>query len=208
MKINRIAVACILLLSVSCRSREDRSACFDEGRIENNTYISDSAGWEMTIPHGWELTPKIENEDVNKAQRYFDIQLSRPRALFLISLKKEAANTFRSCIYHPANGNTEELEEIMASNREAVSSVRPPAEIVTLSPVRKEIIDGIEFRTYSYHCFLPYPANKNIYGLLYMGLMGNKYVEVSINYTNTENRNEILNAWLNSVFDKRKWRGE
>lgn len=208
MKINRIALACILLLSVSCRSGEDRSAYFDEGRIENNTYTSDSAGWKMTIPHGWELTPKIENEDVNKAQRYFDIQLSMPRASFLISLKKEAANTFRSCIYHLTNGNTGELEEIMASNREAMSSVRPPAEIVTLSPVRKEIIDGIEFRTYSYHCFLPYPANKNIYGLLYMGLMGNKYIEVSINYTNTENRNEILNAWLNSVFDKRKWEGE
>ena len=82
----------------------------------------------------------------------------------------------------------------------------PPIEIITIRPITKEIIDSIEFLTYSYECFLPPPINKKLYGISYMGLVRNKYVGVSINYTNLENRKEIMDAWFNSTFDKSKWK--
>ncbi|WP_294476343.1 hypothetical protein [uncultured Bacteroides sp.] len=205
MKVNRIVLIFIILLSVSCRTREDMSAYFDEGRIEDNAYISDSAGWKMTIPEGWELTQKINEEDVNEAQEYFDTKLSMPFISSLVSLKKETLNTFRSCIYHNVKGNIEELKEFMASSMESISSVRSPVEIISISPIEKEFIDNIEFQTYSYQLYLPYPTNKKIYGISYMSLIGNKYIEVSMNYTNSKNKKEIIDAWRNSVFDKSKW---
>ena len=205
MKANKIALIFIILLFVSCRTREDMSAYFDEGRIEDNAYISDSAGWKMAIPEGWELTQKINEEDVNAAQEYFDTKLTMPFISSLISLKKETLNTFRSCIYNNVKGNIEELKEFMASNMKSISSVRSPVENITISPIGKEFIDSIEFHTYSYQLYLPYPINKKVYGISYMSLIGNKYIEISMNYTNSKSKKEIMDAWRNSVFDKSKW---
>lgn len=206
MKAGKITLIFVILLSVSCRTKEDMSVYFDEGRIEDNVYISDSAGWKMTIPAGWKLTQKINEKDVNKAQGYFDTELSMPCISSLVSLKKGTLSTFRSCIYHNVKGNIEELKEFMNAGMESIGSVRSPVEIITISPIGKEFIDNVEFQTYSYQLYLPYPINKKIYGMSYMSLIRDEYIEISMIYTNSESKKEIMDAWRNSVFDKSKWK--
>ena len=210
MKISRIGIVSvfIILLSVSCRSGEDMSAYFDEGRIENNTYISDSTGWKMMIPEGWKPALKVKSEVENKAKEiYGNIGVSVSPLIWLLSIEKDKFNVFRFFYKVAISANNDDLKDMVTIEHKLLPEMLlPPIEIITIRPITKEIIDSIEFLTYSYECFLPPPINKKLYGISYMGLVRNKYVGVSINYTNLENRKEIMDAWFNSTFDKSKWK--
>ena len=209
MKISRIGIvsAFIILLSASCRSGEDMSAYFDEGRIENNTYISDSTGWKMMIPEGWKPALKMNKKDEGRVREKLDnMDVSVAPFIRLISLEKDKYNRFRSGheIFERINKKKELREDLMA-DRELISYVfPPPVKVIVVNPIIRETIDGIDFLNFSYECFLPPPINKKLYGITYTGIVRNKYLFITINYTDLENRKEILDAWLNSTFDKSK----
>ena len=198
----------IILLSASCRPGGDMSAYFDEGRIENNTYISDSTGWKMTIPEGWKPALKVKSEIENKAKEIYDnIGVSVSPLMWLLSIEKDKFNVFRFFYKVPISVNDSDLKAMAAVEHKLLPDMlQPPIKIIAIRPITKEMIDSIEFLTYSYECFLPPPINKKLYGISYMGIVRNKYVGVSINYTDLENRKEIMDAWLNSTFDKSKWK--
>ena len=211
MKISRIGIVSvfIILFSVSCRSGEDMSAYFDEGRIENNIYISDSTGLKMMIPEGWKPVLKMNKKDEGRVREKLDnMEVSVAPFIRLISLEKDKYNRFRSGheIFERIDKKKELREDLMA-DRELISYVfPPPVKIIAVNPIIRETIDSIDFLTFSYECFLPSPINKKLYGITYVGIVRNKFLFITINYTDLENRKEIMDAWLNSTFDKSKWR--
>ena len=213
MKISRIGIVSvfIILLSVSCRSGEDMSAYFDEGRIENNTYISDSTGWKMMIPEGWRLTLKVKEDEANRIEKkYNEADVITPAAssvTWLIAFEKDKYNVFRSSYEMPMCANDDDLKKSINVERDFLPNLFPlPIKVVSVHPIVKEVVNGISFYSYTYECFLPEPINKKLYGCLYFGIVENKYFAVVFRYTNLENRKEIMDAWYNSTFDKSKWK--
>ena len=213
MKISRIGIVSvfIILLSVSCRSGEDMSAYFDEGRIENNTYISDSTGWKMMIPDGWKLGLKMNSEENKQIDKIYDnagVSISPKSSITqLISLEKDNYNMFSANYGIAEHVNEDELRKVITIGKELLPDTFVASiEIITIGPIRKEVIDNVNFLTYNFECLLPPPINKKMYGVSFLGIVNDYYFSVSVNCTDLENRKEIMDAWFNSTFDKSKWK--
>lgn len=213
MRISKIGLvlAFIGLFSTSCGLKRDMSAFFEEGRIEGNTYISDSTGWNMSIPEGWKLSLKMDAEETKEADDIYDragvIISPELSTIQLISLEKDTWNIFSASYGAADSVNEDELKKSMMMERSLLPDAFVPSiKLIAIHPIREEVIDSINFLTYTFECLLPSPISKKVYVISYLGIVGDKFFSASINYTNIENQKEMMDAWKNSLFDRSKWK--
>ena len=205
---HKVYIILMLIAAVytSCRQVQGTEQFFDEGRIEGNVYINDTLGWKMEIPDTWKLGHRITQSVKDKFVDFLDsADIEHPSFasnIQLLSIEKDRFNIFRSSyIKKVENVNEKGLREMIQTSCELLPYLfPPPAQVEYCSPVEKKRIRGKTFLYLSYECYLPAPLDKKLYGMAYMGVVNNYVLEVTINYTDVKNKNEIMDAWLNSNF--------
>lgn len=208
MGISRIYIILMLIAVVytSCRQVQGTEQFFDEGRIEGNVYINDTIGWKMEIPDTWKLSRRITQEVKDGFVNFLDsVDIEHPSFSSntqLLSIEKDRFNIFRSYYDKKAENVSERmLRETMQTYYELLPYLfQPSMQVIYCSPVEKKRIRGMSFLYLSYECYLPTPLDKKLYGMAYMGVVNNYVLEVTINYTDDKNKNEIMDVWLNSKF--------
>lgn len=207
MRKNRVQNILILIVIIfaSCRKVQNTEPFFDEGRIENDTYINDTIGWKMSLPVGWDLTRRIteelKNEYINLANSAEVEYLNMSSHRQLLALEKDQFNVFRSSYEKVKDVSNVTLYETMQAYSELIPSLFPsPVQFKYCSPIKKKGIKGVSFLYFSYECFMPAPIDKKLYGMAYMGVVKNYLLEITINYTDKQNEKEIMDAWLKSTF--------
>lgn len=209
MRISRIYIILMLIAVVytSCRQVQGTEQFFDEGRIEGNVYINDTLGWKMEIPATWRLSYRVPQQIKDSLIGILDsLDIEYPSAssdIQLLSIEKDMLNIFRSSYEKKVeNINEGDLRETMQGYCELLPYMFPsPVQFKYCSPVEKKRIKGMSFLYFSYECYLPAPFDKKLYGMAYTGVVNNYVLEVTINYTDEKNKNEIMDVWLNSKFN-------
>ena len=206
---HKVYIILMLIAAVytSCRQVQGTEQFFDEGRMEGNVYINDTIGWKMEIPATWKLSHRITQKVKDEFSSWLDsMDVQHPSLssyVQLLSIEKDRLNIFRSN-YDKKKGedvNERMLRETMQTYCELLPYLfPPPVQVIYCSPVEKKRIRGKTFLYLSYECYLPAPLDKKLYGMAYMGVVNNYVLEVTINYTDEKNKDEIMNAWLNSKF--------
>ena len=177
---------------------------FYEGRIENGRYINDSIGWEIAIPEGWELShtrSASENrnaKDILKKQGVEESVLSGVKEL--VAFQKGPLNKFLSSV-EPADGMSEEdVEQNMIDIGYVMQNAfaEMGAEFTFDYPAR-EVIDGKVFYVATSETIMPDNETK-FWMIAYGGVTGDRYLSVTISYTDPKYKSEMLEAWRGSVF--------
>lgn len=208
MRRNKVYIILILIAAVYTfyRQVQGTEQFFDEGRIEGNVYINDTLGWKMEIPATWRLSHRVTQQIKDSLIGILDsLDIEYPSAssdIQLLSIEKDMLNIFRSSYEKKVeNINEGDLRETMQGYCELLPYMFPsPVQFKYCSPVEKKRIKGMSFLYFSYECYLPAPLDKKLYGMAYMGVVNDYVLEVTINYTDDKNKDEIMNAWLNSNF--------
>jgi len=195
----------IFLSAISCKN-VNKNKYFDEGYIENGKYINDIIGWSMELPTGWKVVPNQNDQDVVTSvvdiYQSAGIEVKNPTpATSLISLQKDILNRFNSYYEKVQEPNQKELKESVLMLRETFSLFFPPqVEIKRVYPIEKEKIEELDFLTFTFEIYLPPPLDMKAYGISYSAIIREYYIGAFISYSDDKNKEEIMNAWLNSKF--------
>lgn len=204
MKIKLVVLIILTTLS-SCKS--DPNKQIDEGKITENTYRSDEIGWTMNIPNGWNVTHRSvlnrrskKGLDIIKETtglEYDDSELKQ-----LLNFQKNRFNIFQSTSEPFELEYDGEWEDNNASVKALLYDLYTQKGIKTDTTATKIAnIDGLSFHYFTVTLYKPNGdvlLNQRMYGKWINGFD----FGVNINYDNQEDKNEMLEAWLNSKFDQ------
>lgn len=202
---NKLLVLLILTTLSSCKS--DPNKQIDEGKITENTYHSDEIGWTMNIPKGWNVTHRsvlaernekgLDMIEESTGLEYDDSQLKQ-----LLNFQKNRFNIFQSTSEPFEVEYDGEWEENNASIKELLYNLYTEKGIKTDTTATKITnIDGLDFRYFTITLHSP-KGEVLLNQLMYSRLINGFDFGVNINYNNEEDKNEMLEAWLNSKFDQ------
>ncbi|WP_138434344.1 hypothetical protein [Winogradskyella algicola] len=201
----KLVVLLILTIVLSCKS--DPNKQIDEGKITENTYHSDEIGWTMNIPNGWNVTHRSvlnrrskKGLDIIKEStglEYDDSELKQ-----LLNFQKNRFNIFQSTSEPFEVEYDGEWEDNNTSVKALLYDLYTEKGIKTDTTATKIAnIDGLSFHYFTVTLYKPNGdvlLNQSMYGRLINGFD----FGVNINYNNEEDKNEMLEAWLNSKFDQ------
>ncbi|SFU45790.1 hypothetical protein SAMN05216480_10467 [Pustulibacterium marinum] len=203
----KIKITLLLFLTVLFSCKTDPNQQIDEGKITENTYHNEEIGWTMEIPEGWNVTHK---SDVDRRTKKglealsetsgFEIDTSGLKQL--LNFEKNRFNIFQSTSELFEVEYEGEWEETNASAKELIYYAYMERGIRADSTAIKTIvIDGMEFQLYG---FTIYNAKGEVLlnQLIYSRLINGYSFGVSIHYNNEADKKQMLDAWLNSTFQK------
>lgn len=192
----------------SCKE-VDPNKQIDEGKIENNTYVSQDIGWEMEIPKGWEIvtmeeTKSYEKKGLDAIEDMIGEDIDVSNLKNLVSFKKDMFNLFQSDSEAFEIEYEDEWEESNIALKDFLLETYIDQGIkATASDISTESIDGLEFMRYEFTLYSP--DDKVILNqLIYTRLINGYDFGVNINYNNEEDKNEMLRVFRNSKFRKTK----
>lgn len=204
MKFISILSVISIVVFTSCKPK-DPNQQIDEGLVNKNTYTSNEIGWTINIPEGWSVTTREQNEqNQQKGLKAFenvideDIDLSRFKNL--IGFQKNQFNSFSSTsepFVEQYEGEWEEnntwLKMMMCSTFEQ-QGIK-----IDSSETYIELIDGLKFLTYEFTIYGP-KGEAIMHQLMYTRLINGYDFGVNINYTNYDDKKELIDAWKSSKF--------
>ena len=137
------------------------------GYFASMPYDLGYTGWKMTIPEGWRLALKVQENEASKIEKKYNVAgIIAPAAssvTWLIAFEKDKYNAFRSSYEIPICANEDNLKKSINVERDFLPNLfPPPIEIISVHPIVKETVNSISFYSYTYECFLPEPINKKI----------------------------------------------
>ncbi|MCK8481472.1 hypothetical protein [Psychroserpens algicola] len=207
--------SCILLLFsfviLACKN-PDPNKQIDEGKIENNIYVSQEVGWRMEIPEGWDIVTLEETNASNEVgfdviEDMVDGEIDLSEFKNLLSFKKNQFNLFSSSSERFIETYENEWEENNIALKELISDAYTGQGIKSTSTdITTETIDGIKFSVYEFSIYGP-DNNIILNQLAYSALINGYDFAANINYNNEDDKNEMLNAFKNSTFKKPKSKG-
>jgi hypothetical protein len=191
-------------LIFSCKP-VDPNKQVDEGKVANNTYTSEDIGWTIAIPQGWSITEKDKSEEYQDKGleiigEVVDGEIDISGLKNLISFEKDEFNVFQSTSEPFKVEYNGEWEVTNTQLKKILHSAYTGQGIkVDSSATSTVIIDGLEFRHYSFTIYDP-NGDTILNQLLYSRLMHGLDFGVNINYNNEQDKTEMLAAWNNSKF--------
>lgn len=203
----KIKLTILLFLTVLFSCKTDPNKQIDEGKITENTYHSEKIGWTMEIPKGWNITHKSDldkrtKKGLDAISETAGAEIDASELKQLLNFQKNQFNIFQSTS-EPFEVEYEgEWKENNAGLKELVYSTYVERGIRTDSTETKTIkIDGLEFQSYEFTIYSP-NGDVILNQIMYSRLINGLVFGVNINYNNETDKQEMLDAWLNSRFKK------
>lgn len=209
MKLKHTLITLIVILAISACKDVNPNNQIDEGTIKNNIYKSHEIGWEMEIPKGWDIVTMEETDAYQKKgedllQSMVDETIDASQVRNLLSLKKDLFNLFQSTSEPFEIEYEGEWEENNIALKELLQDAFTQQGIkITSSDITTEIIDGLEFQTYT---FTMYDANDTVIlnQIMYSRWINGFDFGINLNYNNEDSKTEMLTAFRNSKFKRLK----
>ena len=201
MKYNLVTLLVITILA-SCKS--DPNKQIDEGQIVQNIYHSEEIGWTMEIPTGWNVTHRSElsrrtKKGLDAINEIAEIDYDASELKQLLNFQKDRAHIFQSTSEPFELKYEGEWEENNEGLKELIYETYTTRGIKIDTSSSKETIDNLEFNVF--HIKMYGPDGKIIlYQDMYGKLINGFDFGVNLNYINVKEKNEMVNAWKNSIF--------
>ena len=185
-------------------------------KVENNTelinnkqkiYNNQELGWTIEVPKGWKINNQAEKDKLTKkwldvVEWIVDEKIDIRGLKNLISFQKNKFNIFQSTSEPFENQYEWEWKENNANVQQFIYDTYVSQWIkVDTSEIKTEKIDGLDFEYYTFTIY----NNKNkvvLQQIIYSRLINGLDFGVVISYNNESDKNEMLNAWINSKFNK------
>ncbi|TRX62167.1 hypothetical protein FNH22_02270 [Fulvivirga sp. M361] len=198
----------IILASIvaSC-GQGGQSAQIDEGQVEGAVYSSEEIGWTMEIPKGWDVIAKdkleaITERGMDAVEEAMDEEFDYSGLKYLISFQKNQFNIFQSTSEPFKLEYEGEWEDNNAALKEIIYATFVDQGISADSTsTTVEIIDGLEFQTYSFTIYGP-NGDVILNQIMYSRFINGFDFGVNLNYNNEKDKEEMMAVWKNSKFKK------
>lgn len=166
-------------------------------------------GWKIDVPNGWpilqkETTDEFYKKIIDSSKSPIDTSNSK----ILLFAQKNKHNLFIATLQYfdeGRRGNWSDNNSVMdqQSYQEYVDHIKGTG-MKCDSMSLKEKIGGIEFRVFSIKIY--YPGGKLVLDqLAYEKLVHGSIFGVLISTDNLLDKDTMITAWKNSIFDKDKW---
>ncbi|MDF0708485.1 hypothetical protein [Flagellimonas okinawensis] len=203
----KIKFTLLLFITVFISCKTDPNKQIDEGKITENIYHSKEIGWTMEIPKGWEVThrsilDKRTEKGLDAINETAGIEYDVSGLKQLLNFQKNQFNAFQSTSEPFELEYEGEWEENNAGLKELIYNTYLNRGIKTDSTeTRTTNIGGLEFQFYEFTIYSP-QGEVILNQIMYSRLINGLDFGVNINYNNESDKNEMLEAWLNSKFQK------
>lgn len=190
---------------ISCKTNPQEQV--DEGKIKNSVYTSNEVGWSIKVPSKWNVISRKQNEDYQRKglkamEETLDEKISVVGLKNLIGFQKNKFNLFQSTSEPFEVSYEGEWEENNRWVKKVLYTTLIERGIKVDSSSTKVInIDGLDFLSYSFTVYSP-KREVILKQIIYNSLINGFDFGANINYNNESDKQEMLDAWLNSKFKK------
>jgi len=203
-----VFIAALLLLPVSCKSKEDPNKSVDEGKIVKNYYTSEEIGWKIEIPNGWEIMSRdqIQSEQTRGEEALEETvgqEIDFSQLKSLIHFQKNPFNSLESSSepfeleyegeYRDNCGQVKDLIYQTFVNQGIASDS---------TAIGVETINGLDFFTFDFTIY-DKKGNVIMYSRSYNRLINGYDFCVSVYYNNDKDKAELMRVWKQSVFQRK-----
>jgi hypothetical protein len=208
MKQNILRILVAVLISFASCEPADPNKNVDEGKVEGELYTSEEIGWTIEIPAGWSVLDKEQVKETNEKglkalEETLESDIDDSGLKNLIGFQKNQFNIFQSTSEPFVLEYEGEWEENNSALKEVVYTTYVNQGIkVDSSATSIEVIDGLEFQTYSFTIYSP-DGEVILNQLMYSRLINGYDFGVNLNYNNEAYRDELLTVFRNSTFKKK-----
>ena len=170
-------------------------------------YKADQIGWEITVNKGWEILGEediayYDEQGKEAIEDALDMEVDYGSLINLLHFQKDEMNSFISTIEpfeetYPG----EWLETIEYIKELMLFTYENEGMSATAGSTSTEEIDGLEFQTYKIE--ITTDGGVFIMGqIIYGSFVAGYDFGTAISYSNEDDKNEMLEMWRNSTFDK------
>ncbi len=203
-KCSAILLAIFLISLTSCKPAEANKH-INEGKIKNESYISKEIGWTINIPNNWKVISKEEHnaslkKGLDAIEDMVGGEVDVSELKNLIGFQKNPFNMFQSTsepFEVEYQGEWEENNAVLKAlvydtySRQGIASDSSATTIVK--------VDGLDFYSFNFTIYSP-KGDVILNQIMYSRLINGFDFGVNINYNNEADKEELLEAWLNSKF--------
>jgi hypothetical protein len=205
MKLKITSLTILLLIFVSC-GPIDPNKQIDEGNVKGTTYESKEIGWVIEIPNEWKIISKdkVEANDEkgkNAIEKSTGQKIDTKALKHLISFQKDQFNIFASTSEPFKEEFLGEYQQNNKALNELIYNTFKDQGVKVDSASGKETIQGLEFD--KFYTTIYAPDGKIILNqILYSRLINGYDFAVNINYNNDQDKEKMINAFVQSKFTK------
>lgn len=195
--------ACLLLFSCGPK---DPNQEIDEGNVVDQTYTSTELGWTVTIPKGWDVISKEQQQDdvergLAMVKESVGEQIDASGIKHLISFQKDDFNLFRSTSETMVLDYAEEWNDIQSSMKQLIYRTFVDHGIECDTSSNKEQIDGVDFNVF--HTKIYSNGEVILYQDIYTTYLQGQNFSVNLNYNSEANKKAMMDAWQASTFKEK-----
>jgi hypothetical protein len=202
-------ILCAFISFNTCKD-SDPNKHIDEGIIKEGTYHSKEIGWTINLPEGWEVIDSrkqaaLQKRGMDAIGSANDITVDVSGLKNLITFKKDIFNSFLSTsesieFENEAawSDNIETVKNYLIATYQNEGIDHDASDTVT------EMIDGLEFKTYTFRLYDPKNGKIILNQLVYARYINGFDFGVCINYNNEDDKAVMLEAFKNSKFRRGK----
>ncbi|HYV95517.1 MAG TPA: hypothetical protein VE978_27325 [Chitinophagales bacterium] len=206
MQLKTLFLILIPLAIFSC-GQVDPNKQIDEGNVTGEIYQSNEIGWTIEIPKGWTIISKDKAEANDQKgkdaiEKVSKTEIDTKTLKHLISFQKNQFNIFASTSEPFTEDFPGEYEQNNRALNELIYEAYINQGIRTDSSSGKETIQGLEFHTFYTTIYAP-DGKVILHQILHSRLINGFDFGVNINYNNEEDKKTMVDAWENSMFDKK-----
>ena len=191
---------------LSC-SPNDTNNQVEEGHLENNVYKSNNIGWTIKIPYKWKVISSEQNNQTEKRgiealENMVEGEIDVSEVKSLIGFQKDQFNIFQSSS-QPFELEYEGEWEVSNAQLKKLVYQTYMSQGIQVDTSETEIVnvDGQDFHSYKFTLYGP-KGDVILNQVVYCQLINGFDFAANINYNNESDKKVMLDAWLNSKFEK------
>lgn len=196
----------LLMFILSC-SPNDTNNQVEEGHLENNVYKSNNIGWTIKIPYKWKVISSEQNNQTEKRgiealENMVEGEIDVSEVKSLIGFQKDQFNIFQSSS-QPFELEYEGEWEVSNAQLKKLVYQTYMSQGIQVDTSETEIVnvDGQDFHSYKFTLYGP-KGDVILNQVVYCQLINGFDFAANINYNNESDKKVMLDAWLNSKFEK------
>lgn len=190
----------IVLLIVACR--QDPNKQIEEGQVNGDVYESAEIGWSVKIPKGWTVVRQNLEKGKEAMEKTAGGEIDVSQLKQLITFKKDAFNLFASTSEPFEEEYPGEFIENTKYIQKLIYDTYVNQGIKADTSSGAALIDDLNFSMLEFKIYGK-DGNLIMTQKLYSRLINGFQFGININYNNDEDRDILMDAVMNSKFDKR-----
>jgi len=204
MKPALILFAALILLTVACKHGNDKQP--DAGDVKGELYTCPEIGWSIHIPTGWNIISRdqlqaADDKGKSAIEKEAGQSVDIKGLKHLISFQKDKFD-FLGSTYEPYPGDIASYDSANHALDQLLYSTYVNQGITADTLSSTIIVGGLQFNAFYVNITSPNGAVL-LHQVLYSRLINGYDFGVNINYTNDTCKKVMMDAFMNSTFDKK-----